>query len=70
MIKKSISIALAFVVMLGVSALPAFAAASISLDKTNYVHGETITVNYSGVTAAMKSAQAWIGIAPQGAAAS
>ena len=67
--KRIISIALVLIVILGISSLPAFAAATLSLDKTNYAQGETITVSYSGITAEMKSAQAWIGIAKQGAAA-
>ena len=69
MIKKPLSFALALVIVLGIFTFPAFAAATLSLDKTNYAQGETITVSYSGITAEMKTAQAWIGIAKQGATA-
>ena len=70
MSKKTLSLALvlAFVLTLGIFAVPALAA-TLSLDKTNYVQRETITVSYSGMTAEMKTEQAWIGIAKQGSAA-
>ena len=69
MLKNILALTLALTITLSTFAVPALAAATLSLNKTNYTQGETITVSYSGVTAEMKTARAWIGIAKQGAAA-
>ena len=69
MFKKTISFALALILVLSIFTFSAFAAATLSLDKTNYTAGDTITVSYFGITDEMKTASAWIGIAKQGAAA-
>ena len=67
--KKAVSIALALLMCLTLITIPAFAAATLSLDRTTYGQGDTIRVTYSGITAEMEDAQAWIGLAKAGAAA-
>ena len=67
--KKSVSFLLALAMCLSLITIPAFAAATLSLDRTTYGQGDTIKVAYSGVTAEMEAARAWIGLAKAGAAA-
>ena len=66
--KKTIYIALVLAVILGISALPAFAAGGISLDKTTYAPKEKITVTATGITEQMIKDEAWVSIFKAGAA--
>ena len=66
--KKYLSMALALVMCLSLMAIPAFAAGSISLNKTNYEEGETITVTVSGITEQMVSEGAFVAIYRAGSA--
>ena len=68
MTKKILSAALTLIIILGISALPAFAAATFSIDKTNYAPKETITSTVNGVTEEMVKAGAFISIYKAGAA--
>ena len=60
--KKILSIALGIVIILGICALPAFAAATLSLDKTTYAAGEKITVTATGISEQMIKDEAWVSI--------
>lgn len=65
--KQSVSLILTLA-LCAILALPALAVEGISLDKTVYIPGESITVTYSGVTAAEVSNRCWIGVARADAA--
>jgi hypothetical protein len=65
--KRAISFALFIALCLSLS-ISAFAAASISLDKTVYAPGEKITVTSAGITQEMVDAAAFVAIYAAGAA--
>jgi len=65
--KKLISITLVLVLALGIFAIPAFAAATLSLNKTNYAAGETISATVSGITEQMIKDYAFVSVYNAGA---
>jgi len=69
MLKKITSLTLILVMVLTVFSFPVFAAATLSLDRTNYMVGETITITYSGVTAEQETAKSWVSVSKVGSAA-
>lgn len=70
MTRRILSIVLALAICLAFIPITAFAAATLVLDKTSYTAGEKIIVTYSGITEEQETAQAWVGIAKSGDAAS